>query len=158
MTNATTAEDRLARLGIHLPNAPAPFGAYVPAVQTGNLLFLSGMLATTGHAATVVGVVGKNLDVDAGRQAATTAALNALALTRKQLGSLDRVSRVVRLGVYVAATPEFTEHPKVADAASELLRDVFGDQTVSSRLVFGVASLLLGSPVELEVILEVKGA
>ena len=79
-----------------------------------------------------------------------------LALTRKQLGSLDRVSRVVRLGVYVAATPDFKEHPKIADAASELLRDVFGEQTVSSRLVFGVASLPLGSPVELEVILEVK--
>ena len=78
------------------------------------------------------------------------------ALTKNQLGSLDRVSHVVRLGVYVAATPQFTEHAKVADAASELLRDVLGDQTVSSRLVFGVASLPLGSPVELEVILEVK--
>jgi len=155
-TNETTAEDRLARLGIHLPDAPTPFGAYMPAVQTGNLLFLSGMLATSGHTATVAGIVGKDLDVNAGRQAATTAALNALALTRKQLGSLNRVSRVVRLGVYVAATPEFTEHPKVANAASELLRDVFGDQTVSSRLVFGVASLPLGSPVELEVIFEVK--
>ena len=77
-------------------------------------------------------LVGKDLDVKAGREAAYTAALNVLALTRKQLGSLDRVSRVVRLGVYVAATPEFTEHPKVADAASELLRDVFGEETVSS--------------------------
>jgi enamine deaminase RidA (YjgF/YER057c/UK114 family) len=154
--NATTAEDRLRELGIHLPDAPTPFGAYVPAVQTGNLLFLSGMLATSGHAATVVGIVGKDLDVQAGREAAYTAALNALALTRKQLGSLDRVSRVVRLGAYIAATPEFTEHPKVADAASELLQDVFGEMTVSSRLVFGVASLPLGSPVELEVILEVK--
>ena len=157
-TNATTAEERLAKLGIHLPDAPTPFGAYVPAVQTGNLLFLSGMLATSGHAATAVGIVGKDLDVKAGREAAYTAALNGLALTRKQLGSLDRVSRVVRLGVYIAATAEFTEHPKVADAASELLRDVFGKTTVSSRLVFGVASLPLGSPVELEVILEVKGA
>jgi enamine deaminase RidA (YjgF/YER057c/UK114 family) len=155
-TNTTTAEDRLARLGIRLPDAPAPFGAYVPAVQTGNLLFLSGMLATSGHAATVVGIVGKGLDVKAGRGAAYTAALNALALTRKVLGSLDRVSRVVRLGVYIAATPGFTDHPKVADAASELLLGVFGDQTVSSRLVFGVASLPLGSPVELEVILEVN--
>jgi enamine deaminase RidA (YjgF/YER057c/UK114 family) len=155
-SDATTAEDRLAKLGIHLPDAPMPFGAYVPAVQTGSLLFLSGMLATSGHAATVVGVVGKDLDVEAGREAAFTAALNALALTRKQLGSLDRVSRVVRLGVSIAATAEFTEHPKVADAASELLRDVFGEMTVSSRLVFGVASLPLGSPVELEVILEVK--
>jgi enamine deaminase RidA (YjgF/YER057c/UK114 family) len=155
-TNAATAEDRLAKLSIHLPEAPTPFGAYVPAVQTGNLPFLSGMLATSGHTATMVGIVGKDLDVKAGREAAYTAALNVLALTKKQLSSLNRVSRVVRLGVYVAATPEFTEHPKVADAASELLRDVFGDETVSSRLVFGVASLPLGSPVELEVIFEVK--
>src|ERR1700730_4048006 len=114
------------------------------------------MLATSGDTATVVCIVGKNLDVNAGREAAYTAALNVLALTKKQLGSLNRVSHVVRLGVYVAATREFTEHPKVADAASELLRDVFGDQSVSSRLVFGVASLPLGSPVELEVIFEVK--
>ena len=155
-TNTETAEDRLAELNIHLPDAPKLFGAYVPAVQAGNLLFLSGMLATSGHTATAVGVVGKNLDMKAGAEVAYTAALNVLALTKKQLGSLNRVSRVVRLGVYVAATPEFTEHPKVADAASELLRDVFGDQTVSSRLVFGVASLPLGSPVELEVIFEVK--
>ena len=156
-TNTATAEERLANLGIHLPDAPTPFGAYLPAVQTGSLLFLSGMLATSGHAATVVGIVGKDLEVKAGREAAHTAALIVLALTKKkQLGSLDRVSRIVRLGVYVAATPEFTEHPKVADAASELLRDVFGEETISSRLVFGVASLPLGSPVELEVILEVQ--
>jgi enamine deaminase RidA (YjgF/YER057c/UK114 family) len=134
-TNATTAEDRLARLGIQLPEAPTPFGAYVPAVRTGDLLFLSGMLATAGHAAAAVGVVGKDLDVKAARQAAHTAALNALALTKKQLGSLDRVSRVVRLGVYVAAAPGFTEHPKVADAASELLRDVFGEEAVTSRRI-----------------------
>jgi enamine deaminase RidA (YjgF/YER057c/UK114 family) len=151
-----SAEQRLAKLGIHLPDAPTPFGAYVPAVQTGDLLFLSGMLATVGHATTVVGVVGKDVDVKTGRDAAYTAALNVLALARKQLGSLDRVSRVVRLGVYVAATPQFTEHPKVADAASELLRDVFGEEMMASRLVFGVASLPLGSPVELEVIFEVR--
>lgn len=155
-TNLTTAEDRLARLGIRLPDAPTPFGAYVPAIQTGNLLFLSGMLATSGHTVTVAGIVGKDLDMKAGRSAALTAALNALGLAKKQLGSLDRVSRVVRLGVYVAATPQFTEHAKVADAASELLRDVLGEETVSSRLVIGVASLPFGSPVELEVILEVK--
>ena len=155
-TTAPTAEGRLAKLSIRLPDAPTPFGAYVPAVQTGNLLFLSGMLATAGHAPTAVGVVGKDLDVAAGRKAAHTAALNALALTRKELGSLDRVRRVVRLGVYVAATPEFTEHAKVADGASELLRDIFGEEAVSSRLVIGVSSLPLGSPVELEVIIEVK--
>ena len=102
----TTAEDRLAKLGISLPDAPTPFGAYVPAVRTGSLLFLSGTLATAGHTATVVGVVGKDLDLKAGRQAAYTAALNALSLTKQQLGSLNRVRQVVRLGVYVAAAPE----------------------------------------------------
>ena len=91
-THSTTADDLLATLGIHLPDAPTPFGAYVPAVQTDNLLFLRGMLATSGHAATVVGVVGKDLDVKAGQQAVHTAALNALALTKKQLGSLTRES------------------------------------------------------------------
>lgn len=155
-TSTTTAEDRLIKLGLQLPEAPTPFGAYVPAVQTGNLLFLSGMLATSGHKATITGVLGKQLDVQAGRQAATTAALNALALAKKQLGSLSRISRVVRLGVYIAATHEFTEHVKVADAASELLRDVLGEQTISSRLVIGVSSLPLSSPVELELIFEVK--
>ena len=128
----------------------------MPAVRTGNLLFLSGTLATSGHRAPAAGVIGGELDVKTGREAAYTAALNALAVTKQQLGSLDRVSQVVRLGVYVAATPEFREHPQVADAASELLRDVFGEATLSSRVVFGVASLPLGSPVELEVILELK--
>src|SRR3954453_10957884 len=98
----TSAEDRLAELGIDLPDAPTPFGAYVPAVQTGALLFLSGMLATSGHAVRIAGIVGKTLDVKAGHDAARIAALNALALTRKQLGSLNRVAHVVRLGVYVA--------------------------------------------------------
>ena len=84
--NTNTADCRVAKLGIHLPDAPTPFGAYVPAVQTGSLLFLSGMLATSGHMATVVGIVGKDLDVKAGREAAYTAALNVLALTKKQLG------------------------------------------------------------------------
>jgi enamine deaminase RidA (YjgF/YER057c/UK114 family) len=151
-----TAEDRLAKLGIRLPDPPTPFGAYVPAVRSGNLLFLSGMLATSGHAVKIAGTVGKNLDMKAGREAARIAAMNALALTKKHLGSLDRVTRVVRLGVYVAATPEFTDHANIADAASELLRDVFGDDKVSSRLVIGVSSLPLGSPVELEVIVEVE--
>jgi enamine deaminase RidA (YjgF/YER057c/UK114 family) len=155
-STVTPAEDRLAKLGIHLPDPPTPFGAYVPAVRAGSLLFLSGTLATAGHAATMIGVVGKDLDVQAGRRAAQAAALNALALARQHLGSLDRVSRVVRLGVYVAATPEFKDHVKVADGASELFRDVFGEEKLSSRLVIGVASLPLGSPVELEVILDVK--
>ena len=103
-TNATTAEDRLARLGIHLPDAQRLLVRTCLPFRRATFLFLSGMLATSGHTATVVGVVGKDLDVKAGREAAYTAALNVLALARR-LGSLNRVSRVVRLGVYVAATP-----------------------------------------------------
>jgi enamine deaminase RidA (YjgF/YER057c/UK114 family) len=152
----TTAEDRLAKLDIRLPDAPTPLGAYVPAIQTGNLLFLSGMVATVGHTPVMTGIVGKELDVSAGQKAAYASALNVLALTKQQLGSLNRVSQFVRLSVFVAATAEFTEHPKVADGASELLRAVFGEDIVPTRLVFGVASLPLGSPVALEVIFEVK--
>jgi enamine deaminase RidA (YjgF/YER057c/UK114 family) len=152
----TTAEDRLAKLGIRLPDAPRPLGAYVPAIQTGNLLFLSGMLATVGHTPVMAGVLGKDLDVNAGQKAAYAAALNVLALTKQHLGSLNRVNQFVKLSVYVAATADFMEHPKVADGASELLRAVFGENTMPSRVVAGVASLPLGSPVELEVILEVK--
>jgi enamine deaminase RidA (YjgF/YER057c/UK114 family) len=113
------------------------------------------MLATSGHPATLVGFLEKDLDVKAGRAAAHTAALNVLALTRKQLGSWNRARHVVKPGVSAAATAEFTDHAKVADAASALFRDVLGEQTVSSRLVTGVASLPLGSPIELEIILEV---
>jgi enamine deaminase RidA (YjgF/YER057c/UK114 family) len=151
------AERRSEELGINLPTPPEPFGAYVEAVQTGNLLFLSGTLPTEGHTAKFVGRVGAELDLETGRQAARLAALNALAVARQQLGSLDRVTRVVRLGVSVATSGDVRDQPKVADAASELLQDVFGKDKSPCRLVYGVASLPLGCPVELEVILEVGG-
>ena len=150
------SEERLATLGIELPEAPTPFGAYVSAVQSGALLFLSGMLPTTGHEARFVGRLGRELDVDEARGAARAAALNVLAVARRHLGTLDRVSKVVRLGVSIATDGDVREQPRVADAASELLSDVFGDDKISSRLVFGVASLPLGVPVELEVIFEVR--
>jgi enamine deaminase RidA (YjgF/YER057c/UK114 family) len=150
------AEERLSALGIELPEAPTPFGAYVPAVQSGALLFLSGMLPTTGHAARFVGRLGREIDVDQARSAARAAALNVLAVARKHLGTLDRVNKVVRLGVSIATDGDVRDQPRVADAASELLRDVFGDDKISTRLVVGVASLPLGVPVELEVIFEVR--
>ena len=154
MVNNT--ESRLAAVGIELPAAPPPFGPYVPAVQTGNLLFLTGMLPTVGHEAKFVGRAGKELDAEQGRRAAYAAALNVLSVARRHLGSLDRISRVVRLGVYIATAEGFSDHVTVADAASELLRDIFGEDKMSSRLVFGVQSLPLGVPVELEVIFEVS--
>jgi enamine deaminase RidA (YjgF/YER057c/UK114 family) len=149
------AEQRLKELGIKLPPPPEPFGTYVEAVQTGNLLFLSGMLPTEGHAATIIGRVGAELDVEAARKAAYLATLNALAVARQHLRSLDKVTRIVRLGVSVATSGDIRDQPKVADAASELLRDVFGKDKSPCRLVYGVASLPLGTPVELEVIFEV---
>ena len=149
-------ENRLAAAGVQLPPAPTPFGAYVPAVRTGNLLFLSGMLPTVGHEPKFLGRVGKELNAEQGRSAAYAAALNVLAVARQHLGSLDKISRVVRLGVYVAAAGDFFDQPKIADAASELLRDIFGEDKISSRLVFGVESLPFGMPVELEVIFEVS--
>ena len=152
-----SAEQRLNELGITLPAPPEPFGSYVEAVQTGNLLFLSGMLPTEGHTARYVGRVGAELDVEAGRQAAHLAALNVLAVARQHLGSLDKVTRVVRLGVSVATSGDVRDQPKVADAASQLLQDVFGKDKSPCRLVYGVASLPLGTPVELEVIFEVTG-
>ena len=150
------AERRLQELGIQLPAPPTPLGIYVEAVQTGNLLFLTGMLPTDGRGARFIGRVGVELDVDAGHKAARLAALNALAVARQHLGSLDKVTRLVRLGVAVATPGDFREQPKVADGASELLQDVFGKDKNPSRLVYGVASLPLGTPVELEVILEVS--
>ncbi len=155
MTQVARAEQRLQELALELPLPPKPFGTYVEAVQTGNLLFLSGMLPTEGHGAKVVGRIGAELDVEAGRQAARLAALNALAVAREHLGSLDRVTRVVRLGVSVATSGDVRDQPKVADAASDLLQDVFGKDKSPCRLVYGVASLPLGTPVELEVIFEV---
>jgi enamine deaminase RidA (YjgF/YER057c/UK114 family) len=150
-----TPETRLKELGIRLPAPPEPFGAYAEAVQTGNLLFLSGMLPTEGHAAKFVGRVGAELDVEAGRNAARLAALNGLAVARQHLGSLDKVTRIVRLGVSVATSGDVREQPKIADGASELLQDVFGKDRNPCRLVYGVASLPLGAPVELEIIFEV---
>jgi enamine deaminase RidA (YjgF/YER057c/UK114 family) len=152
---AASAEQRLKALGIELPAPPEPFGTYVEAVQTGNLLFLSGMLPTEGPGAKFIGRVGAELDVGGGRKAAHLATLNLLAVTRQHLGSLDKVTRIVRLGVSVATSGDVREQPKIADAASELLQDVFGKDKNPCRLVYGVASLPLGAPVELEIVFEV---
>jgi enamine deaminase RidA (YjgF/YER057c/UK114 family) len=150
-----SAEQRLVELGIQLPAPPTPFGSYVETLQTGNLLFLSGMLPVVDHKPKYVGRLGKELDADVGRDAAYTAALGVLAAAKKHLGSLDRVTRVVRLGVFMATYGDFFDQPRVADAASDLLRDVFGVEKLSVRLVMGVASLPLGMPIVLDVIFEV---
>jgi enamine deaminase RidA (YjgF/YER057c/UK114 family) len=114
------------------------------------------MPPTEGREAKIVGRVGAELDMETARKAARIAALNVLAVARQQLGSLDKVTRVVRLGVSVATSGDVRDQPKVADAASELLQDIFGKAKNPCRLVYGVASLPLGTPVELEIIFEVE--
>src|SRR5712675_1541398 len=151
-----TAEQRLTQLGIKLPAPPEPFGIYAEAVQTGNMLFLTGMLPTVGREAKFVGRIGAELDVKTGHMAAYLAAVNALAVAREYLESLDKVTRIIRLGVLVATSGDVRDQPKVADGASELLQDIFGKGKNPSRLVYGVASLPLGTPVELELIFEVS--
>jgi enamine deaminase RidA (YjgF/YER057c/UK114 family) len=150
-----STEEKLATAGIELPPAVTPLGPYVEALQTGNLLFLSGMLPTVGHELKFVGRLGKELTVEQACDAAYAAALNVLAVARQSLGSLDRISRVVKLAVYIATAGDRLDLVKIADAASDLLRDVFGEDKLSVRLVFGMESLPLGVPIELEVIFEV---
>ncbi|WEA23977.1 RidA family protein [Rhizobium binxianense] len=150
---AAGAERRLQELGIALPPPPTPFGAYVEAIRTGNLVFFSGMLPVVGHEPRYIGRVGGVLTAEDGRKAAETATLSALAAARDHLGSLDRV---VKLGVYIATEGDFRDHPKVADGASEMLLAVFGEEKLSGRVVLGVASLPLGLPIELELVLEVE--
>jgi enamine deaminase RidA (YjgF/YER057c/UK114 family) len=155
-TTNPTAEERLRDLGIDLPHPPAPLGAYVEAVLTGSLLFLSGTLPLEGGVPKFMGRIGAELSVEDGQRATQLATLNALAAAREHLGSLDRVTRVVRLTVSLVTTNEFHQHPRVADAASELLATVFGADKTSTRMVYGVAGLPVGVCVVVELILEVN--
>jgi enamine deaminase RidA (YjgF/YER057c/UK114 family) len=142
-------------LALALPPAPTPFGAYVEAVQSGSLLFLSGMLPVVGHTPAYLGQVGKQLSVTEGYDAARVACLSGLSAARAHLGSLDRIRTIVKLGVYIATPADFGEHPKVADGASELLLSLFGTERLPPRIVLGVSSIPLGMPVEIELVLDV---
>jgi enamine deaminase RidA (YjgF/YER057c/UK114 family) len=150
-----SAERRLAELGIELTPAPTPLGPYAESVRTGNLLYLSGILPVMAHEPKFIGRLGREYNVEQGREAARLATLNVLSVARGHLGSLDEVTRVVKLTVYMATEEGFLAQPKVADAASELLRDVFGEDKLPVRMVLGVASLPLGVPVVVEVVFEV---
>jgi enamine deaminase RidA (YjgF/YER057c/UK114 family) len=151
-----SAERRLQDLGIVLPHVPHPLGAYVEAVQSGSLLFLSGMLPVRDGELQFVGRLGKELDESGGRDALRTATLNALSAAKAHVGSLDRVTRVISVKVYLATHGDFYNQPIVADAASGLLRDVFGEDKMSVRSVLGVTALPLGAPVMLEVTFEIE--
>jgi enamine deaminase RidA (YjgF/YER057c/UK114 family) len=151
-----SAEEQLRRLGIDLPKAPKPLGVYVETVQSGNLLFITGQIPVLDGVAQFTGRLGDNLDVNDGQRATRLAALNALAAAREQLGSLDRISRVVKTEVCLVTTDEFIEQqPKTADGASELFRDVFGEERLSVRKVFGIASIPMRVPAMVELVLEI---
>ena len=154
-TAPASPEQRLSELGIVLPSPPTPLGAYVEAVRSGNLVFFSGMLPVVERKPQFVGRVGGELTLEDGRKAAATATLNGLSAAKALLGSLDRVTAIAKLGVYIATEGDFREHAKVADGASELLEAIFGTEKLSPRIVLGVASLPLGVPIEVELVLEV---
>jgi enamine deaminase RidA (YjgF/YER057c/UK114 family) len=147
-------EDRIQELNLVLPAPPHPLGAYLPAVEAGGLLFISGMLPMIKQRPAWTGRVGKELGAGEGCEAARLAALNGLAVARAALGSLNRIRRLARLTVHISAPPDFSEHAKVADGASELLASVFKDGGGHARLTVGASSLPAHMPVELELVFE----
>ena len=147
-------EERLAGLGLTLPAVAAPAGAYVPAVVSGSLVFTAGQLPFVGGALPATGKVGGEVSPEAAADLARTAALNALAAAASAIGSLDRVTRVVKATVFVASAPDFTGQPAVGNGASGLLVDAFGEPGRHARSAVGVAVLPFDAPVEVELVLE----
>lgn len=152
-----TAEARLSELGLELPPAPEPKGVYRPLVIAGNLAYTSGHLPVGSDGSMVTGRVGVELDQQAGYEAARQTGLGILATLRKELGSLDRVRRVVKVLGVVNCTPGFDRQPAVINGCSELFAEVFGPEMgVGARSAVGVGSLPLGVPVEIEAVFEVE--
>ncbi|MDP6367375.1 MAG: RidA family protein [Nitrospinota bacterium] len=151
------AEVNIQSLGLDLPPAPAPVGAYVPYVLSGSLLFISGQIPLREGNMLHPGKVSREVGVEEAQECARQCFLNALAQAKAALGSLDRVARVVRMSGFVASSEGFTDQAVVMNAASEMAVQVFGDAGTHARLAIGVAELPLGASVELEVILEVNG-
>jgi enamine deaminase RidA (YjgF/YER057c/UK114 family) len=149
-----SVEQKLAELGLTLPNVATPAGAYVPAVISGNLVFTAGQIPLVDGTLMATGKVGQEISPEFAKEIAQRCALNALAAVKSVLGDLSRVKRVVKVVGFVASTPEFTGQPGVLNGASELLGQVFGDAGLHARSAVGVASLPLDAPVEVELIVE----
>ncbi|HZE65897.1 MAG TPA: RidA family protein [Sporichthyaceae bacterium] len=150
-------EDKLAELGLHLPEVSAPLAAYVPAVRSGNLVFVSGQLPMVDGQLQLAGKVGAEVTVEQAKGLAQRCALNGLAAAAEAAGGLENIVRVVKVVGYVNAEPSFIQHPQVVNGASELLGHVLGDAGQHSRVAIGVGSLPLGAPVEIEMVVEVEG-
>ena len=149
-------DQRLAELGITLPQPAAPLAAYVPAVEQGVLLHISGQISFAEDGNLILGRLGEDVNLERGTEAARRCGVMLLAQIKAALGSLDRVERIVKLGVFVNSAPAFTDQPKVANGASELMQDVFGEAGRHARSAVGVAVLPLGVAVEVDAIVAVK--
>ncbi len=152
----STPSQRLAELGLTLPAAPRPVASYVPAVRSGNLLFISGQIPIVEGKVTMTGAMPAAGSIEQAAAAARQCALNALAVAKAELGSIDRIRRVVRVGCFVASEPNFGDQPKVANGASDLMVAVFGDAGKHARAAVGSSALPLNVTVEVEFVFEVE--
>jgi enamine deaminase RidA (YjgF/YER057c/UK114 family) len=149
-------DNRLAELGITLPTPAAPVASYVPAVEQGGLLHISGQISVGEDGNLILGRLGEDMNLERGTEAARRCGIMLLAQMQAALGSLDRVQRIVKLGAFVNSAPDFTDQPKVANGASELMQEVFGEAGRHARSAIGVAVLPLGVAVEVDAIVAVK--
>ncbi|MCE2504870.1 MAG: RidA family protein [Nitrosopumilaceae archaeon] len=149
------SEEKLKELGIELPEAPVPAGNYIPAVRTGNLLFISGQIPLENGKVAYTGKV-SNDNLETAQKSAKSCAINILAQIKREAGSLDKVSKIVKLSGFVNSVPEFTQHPKVINAASDLMFEVFGEKGKHARIALGAGSLPLDSMTEIDAIVEIS--
>ena len=147
-------EERLKELAIEIPTPPSPAGSYIPVVTTGNLAFVSGQIPMREGKVIFEGKVPSVQSLDSAREAAKICIINGLAQLKANLGTLDKITKFVRISGFVNSDPDFTEHPKVINAASDLLVEIFGDMAKHSRIAVGVASLPLKSTVEIDMVVE----
>ena len=148
-------EARIQALGLIIPEPPKPAGHFVPTVQTGNLLFVSGQISAISDQIFIKGKLGRDLSIEQGQEAARLALHNVLAVIRMSVGTLDRIKRIIKLNGWVASAEGFNGQPQVVDGASMLLEEIFGEAGKHARAAIGVAELPLGASVELELIVEV---
>ena len=146
-------EEKLKALGVTLPNPPTPAGSYVPAIKTGNLLFISGQIPMEDGKVIFTGKV-TNENIETAKKSAKMCAINLLAQMKRELGSLDKVTKIVRISGFINSDPEFYEHPKIINEASDLFFEIFGDKGKHSRIAVGVACLPLNAMTEIDAIVE----